>query len=153
MPPQSLSESLHRLTHAYKRQLRESIKAQQIQLPVTHIRALKGVCRNPECTAQSLAKRMQRDKAQITRVLNDLLQAGLIVKIDNPSDRRSQLLRPTPEGEQMMTQLNSIEQHTAEHMTRALRPDDLDTFIRIANTMSDSVDKDPLSQTGDHSHG
>lgn len=155
MPTHSLSEALHRLTHAYKRQLRAAIREQQIQLPVTHIRALKGVCRNPECTAQSIATRMQRDKAQITRVLNELLQAGLIEKIDNPNDRRSQLLRPTREGEKTMDQIKLAEQQTADRLTRQLGPDDLESFIRIANTMSDSVDEellpqaDTLSQTGE----
>ncbi|NHO66271.1 MarR family transcriptional regulator [Aestuariicella hydrocarbonica] len=141
MSSSSLSETLHQLTHAYKKQLRETIKAHRIALPVTHIRALKGICRNPECTAQSIAQRMQRDKAQITRVVNELLQAQLIIKIDNPNDRRSQLLRPTPEGEKIMAQINTIEQQTAEHMTRQLQSDDLTTFIRIANTMSDSVNR------------
>ncbi|HCE52811.1 MAG TPA: MarR family transcriptional regulator, partial [Shewanella baltica] len=42
MPSLSLSETLHRLVHAYKKQLRSDIAAQEIDLPVTHIRALKG---------------------------------------------------------------------------------------------------------------
>ena len=136
----SLSDTLHRLVHAYKKQLRAEIGAQQLSLPVTHIRALKGVCRNPECTAQSIALRMQRDKAQITRVLNELQQTGLITKIDNPNDGRSQLLRPTAEGEAIMAQMNLIEQQTVAKMTQSLTPDEVDTFIRLANVMSDTVD-------------
>jgi len=136
----SLGETLHRLVHAYKKQLRADINAQEINLPVTHIRALKGICRNPESTAQSIALRMQRDKAQITRVLNELQQSGLITKIDNPKDGRSQLLRPTTEGEKLMTQINAAERQTVAHITQALSPDDINTFIRLANIISDSVD-------------
>jgi DNA-binding MarR family transcriptional regulator len=80
---------LHRLTHTYKSRLRETIKEKQIPLSIKHIRALKGISRNPACTAHSIAQRMQRDKAQITRVLNELLKDGLIAKIDNPKDSRS----------------------------------------------------------------
>ena len=136
----SLSETLHRLVHAYKKQLRSDIAAQEIDLPVTHIRALKGVCRNPESTAQSIALRMQRDKAQITRVLNELQQSGLITKIDNPKDGRSQLLRPTAEGEKIMTQINASERKTVARMTQALSSDEVDTFIKLANRISQSVD-------------
>ncbi|MCU7961749.1 MarR family winged helix-turn-helix transcriptional regulator [Shewanella sp. SW32] len=136
----SLSETLHRLVHAYKKQLRSDIAAQEIDLPVTHIRALKGVCRNPESTAQSIALRMQRDKAQITRVLNELQQSGLITKIDNPKDGRSQLLRPTAEGEKIMTQINASERKTVARMTQALSSDEVDTFIKLANRISKSVD-------------
>ena len=135
----SLGETLHRLVHAYKKQLRADIAAQQIELPVTHIRVLKGICRHPEATAQSIALRMQRDKAQITRVLNELQQAGYILKVDNPKDGRSQLLRPTAQGEQLMTQINAAEKATVAHMTQALDQDEIAVFIRIANQISDSV--------------
>ncbi|MCH1930427.1 MarR family transcriptional regulator [Shewanella sp. A25] len=139
MSSQSLGETLHRLVHAYKKQMRTDIAALQIELPVTHIRALKGICRNPEATAQSIAQKMQRDKAQITRVLNDLLKAGLILKVDNPKDGRSQLLRPTASGEELMTQILAAEQSTVAHMTKELSRDEIESFIRIANQISDSV--------------
>lgn len=141
MPSLSLSETLHTLVHAYKKQLCSDIAAQEINLPVTHIRALKGICRNPESTAQSIALRMQRDKAQITRVLNELQQSGLITKVDNPKDGRSQLLRPTAEGEKIMRQVNISERKTVAHMTQALSPDEVDTFIQLANRISKSVDE------------
>lgn len=139
MSATSLGETLHRLVHAYKKQLRADIAAQQIELPVTHIRALKGICRHPESTAQSIALRMQRDKAQITRVLNELQQGGYILKVDNPKDGRSQLLRPTAQGEQLMTQIIAAEKATVAHMTQALDQDEIAVFIRIANQISDSV--------------
>lgn len=148
MPSFSLSETLHRLVHAYKKQLRSDIAAQEIDLPVTHIRALKGVCRNPESTAQSIALRMQRDKAQITRVLNELLQGGLITKIDNPKDGRSQLLRPTAEGEKIMTQISTSERKTVARMTQALSSAEVDTFIKLANRISKSVDEAAAAKSG-----
>ncbi|MDT3335388.1 MarR family winged helix-turn-helix transcriptional regulator [Shewanella sp. SP1S1-7] len=148
MPSLSLSETLHRLVHAYKKQLRSDIAAQEIDLPVTHIRALKGVCRNPESTAQSIALRMQRDKAQITRVLNELQQGGLITKIDNPKDGRSQLLRPTAEGEKIMTQISTSERKTVARMTQALSSAEVDTFIKLANRISKSVDEAAAAKSG-----
>lgn len=134
-----LSETLHELVHAYKKQLRSDIVAQNITLPVTHIRVLKGVCRNPECTAHSIAQRMQRDKAQITRVLNELQQTGLITKIDNPNDGRSQLLRPTAEGENIMAKMVVAERQTVACMTQGLSFDEVETFIRLASIITNSV--------------
>lgn len=135
-----LSETLHKLVHAYKTQLRSDIMAQNITLPVTHIRVLKGVCRNPECTAQSIAQRMQRDKAQITRVLNELQHTRLITKIDNPNDGRSQLLRPTRAGEKIMAQIMIAERQTVAHMTQGLSAGDVETFIRLATIITNSVE-------------
>mgnify|MGYP003634353365 FL=1 len=141
MPDKSLSEAVHRLMHAYTHLLREGIRKQQIELPVTHIRVLKGVCRNRKATAQSIAKRMQRDKAQITRALNDLIEASLIVKADNPLDRRSQFLKPTPKGRKVMAQIDAVEEWAVEQLTAKLRSDELTLFLRISQTMADSAEQ------------
>ncbi|MBU2873951.1 MarR family winged helix-turn-helix transcriptional regulator [Marinobacter salexigens] len=135
----SLSEAVHRLMHAYKHLLREGVQRQKIELPVTQIRVLKAICRNDQINAQSIAKRMQRDKAQVTRALNDLIRDGLIVKGDNPLDRRSQLLNPTSEGRAVMTKLDSVEEWAVQQLTAKLESDELAFFLRISQTMADSA--------------
>ncbi|WP_339780212.1 MarR family winged helix-turn-helix transcriptional regulator [uncultured Marinobacter sp.] len=149
MPDRSLSEAVHRLMHAYTHLLREGIRKQQIELPVTHIRVLKGICRNRKATAQSIAKRMQRDKAQITRALNDLIEASLIVKADNPLDRRSQLLKPTPKGRKVMAQIDAVEEWAVEQLTAKLRSDELTLFLRISQTMADSAEQIANAEEGE----
>lgn len=150
MPDLPLGEAMHRLMHAYKYLLREGLREQQIELPVTHIRALKGICRTPHSTAQSLAQRMQRDKAQITRALNDLIEDGLIVKVDNPTDRRSQLLKQTPKGKKVMARLDAVEDWAVKQLTSNLKADELSFFLRISNTMADSIEENSAVDTGAH---
>lgn len=135
--------------HAYKHLLREGIREQEIDLPVTHIRALKGICRTPRSTAHSIAQRMQRDKAQITRALNDLISAGLIDKVDNPLDRRSQLLKPTSRGKKTAAKLDAVEDWAVKQLTRNLEAEDLAVFLRVSNTMADSVERIPTTDTGE----
>ncbi len=142
MPTRAINELLHSLSHGYKSALRAGIKDQQIPLPITHIRALKGIHRNAKCTAQSIAQRMQRDKAQITRVLNELLEEGYISKIANPEDRRSQLLRLSDKGMKIVTQLNAIEHKANKAMMANLSDEDMRAFIRIGNTMIDNIGTD-----------
>lgn len=144
-----LGEAVHRLMHTYKNLLRQGFREQKVELPVTHIRVLKGVCRSPESTAQSIAQRMQRDKAQITRALNDLIDAALILKVDNPLDRRSQLLKPTPKGRKVMAKLDAAEDWAVKQLTRNLEEDDLAIFLRVSNTMADSIERTPAIDTGD----
>ncbi|MFK8050453.1 MAG: MarR family winged helix-turn-helix transcriptional regulator [Halioglobus sp.] len=150
MPSESLGEALHQLMHAYKHLLHEGIREQKIELPITHIRALKGICRNPQSTAQSIALRMQRDKAQITRALNDLIEAGMIAKADNPQDRRSQLLKPTSKGKKVMAKLEAAEDLAVQQLTRNLEAEDLAFFLRLSSTMANNVEPAPTAETGEH---
>ena len=139
MSTYSLSETLHQLIYTYTNLLLEGVKRQDLDLSVTHIRTLKGVCQNPEVTAKSIAQRMQRDKAQVTRALNDLLVADLIVKKDNPLDGRSQLLQPTAKGKAVMAKLNAAEEWTREQLTQHLTEAELNAFLQVSKTMINNV--------------
>ena len=139
MSKNSLSETLHQLMHTYTNLLFEGIRRQELDLSVTHIRTLKGICQNPEVTAKSIAQHMQRDKAQITRALNDLLVADLIVKKDNPLDGRSQLLQPTAKGEAVMEKLDAAEEWTREQLTQHLTEAELNSFLQVSKTMINNV--------------
>lgn len=145
MSDNSLSETLHQLKHTYTNLLLEGIRQQGVDLSVTNIRTLKGVCYNPQSTALSISKHMQRDKAQITRALNDLLAAELILKTDNPLDGRSQLLQLTPKGEAIMTKLNAAEEWAKEQLTQDLSPADLALFFRVSRTMIDNVNNNKIT--------
>ncbi|WP_136068634.1 MarR family winged helix-turn-helix transcriptional regulator [Modicisalibacter radicis] len=142
MLPQSLSDSLHRFTHAYRAGLRTAAREADIPVAVTHIRVMKAICHRPQSTAHSIAKRMSRDKAQIARVLNELLDAELIVKTPNPEDRRSHWLTPTPAGERLMMQIRELERQTAERMTAGLSEADIARFLQLINHMSDNMAPD-----------
>ena len=94
-----LSESLHRLMHVYRAQLRLAVQAAGIDWPVTHLRVLKGIDAQPGCSGRDLGRRMRADKAQITRALRELRTAGLIDSQDNPADKRRQRLTLTADGQ------------------------------------------------------
>nr|WP_297462218.1 MarR family transcriptional regulator [uncultured Halomonas sp.] len=136
MSDASLSESLHQLLHAYKRALRQAYREADMALTMSHMRTLKGVQRIPDCTAQAIASRTHRDKAQITRLIKDLLDAGLIAKQPHPDDRRSQILRLTVDGEHLVTQLRAVESTAATRMVKGLAPDEIEHFVKLARLMA-----------------
>ncbi|MCT7655620.1 MarR family transcriptional regulator [Oceanimonas sp. NS1] len=135
----AFNDSLHRLMHAYKRQLRAGIQQHHISLPITHIRVLKAICRIPGVTARDIAQRMDQDKAQITRALNELTRSGFIARTPNPHDKRSQLLAPTAEGQALLSKIERLEQQAVAQMTHNLDSQELASFVRIANIMIDNV--------------
>lgn len=139
MPTRHLAEPLQQLSHAYRSRMRRAIQAAGIELPITHIRVMKGIAHIPQCTAQTLSQRMQRDKAQITRALNDLLQQGLIVKRDNPLDRRSHWLALSPSGDALMQRLLELEADTSRQMSLGLDGEQLATFLRLAHHMTQNL--------------
>lgn len=139
MKTRYLADPLQQLTHAYRSHMRRAIQAAGIELPVTHVRVLKGIAFTPQCTAQLLTVRMRRDKAQITRVLNELLSNGLITKQHNPEDGRSQLLELSVEGQALMLRIATLESTAAERMTQGLSTEQVDSFIQTAKRITDNL--------------
>ena len=135
MSQTSLNDVLHQLMHVYRRQLRLGIQRYQLDLPVTHIRVLKGIGRTSECTAHKIVQHLGQDKARVTRVLNELMTAGLIVKTENPQDRRSLFLAPTEAGHDMLKEIEALEDETAQRMAGDLSDEEVATFMKTASAM------------------
>ncbi|MBU6955577.1 MarR family winged helix-turn-helix transcriptional regulator [Hahella sp. HN01] len=143
VPETSVGESLHRLLHAYKRAMRQAYQEVNLTLAVSHIRSLKVINhareKNTLCTAQVIAERLQRDKAQITRVVKDLLEEGLIEKRDNPEDRRSQLLHLTQKGVDAYKTIKEVEALAGSRMAQGLNADEIREFVKLANAMAENL--------------
>lgn len=131
----SLSDTLHRLMHRYTYLLREGVRHQGISLSITQIRTLKSIRSLPSSTTQTIADHLKRDKAQITRALNALLNEKLIYKNINPQDQRSALLALTKEGQQILNQLDIAEAWAAERLTQDLDDEQLALFLHISQQM------------------
>lgn len=139
MNPRPLVESLNMLVYAYQAYMRRALPAAGIEWPVTHVRVLRTIALTPQCTAQSLAAYMRSDKAQITRVLNDLLGAALIVKHDNPEDGRSRLLELSADGQALILQTRALESALAQRLTDGLGIDDVGAFVRTVQRMTENL--------------
>lgn len=137
-------EALHRLLHTYKRAMRQAYREAGISLPISHIRALK-IIRSQQhsaaepCTAQMIAARLERDKAQIARVVKELLGDGLIARYHHPDDRRSQILQLTDPGAETLGKVKTAETLAGKRMARGLSEDELETFIRLAGVMTNNL--------------
>lgn len=140
----NIGESLHRLLHAYKRALRQAYQEAGLNLAISQIRSLKVIHHAQEhnliCTPQTIADRLQRDKAQITRLTKDLLEQELIAKQAHPEDRRSQILTLTEKGSSVFRTMRQIEKLAGNRMAQGLNVDEISEFIRLADAMSENLE-------------
>ncbi|MCM2972629.1 MarR family winged helix-turn-helix transcriptional regulator [Larsenimonas suaedae] len=136
----SFSDTLHLFFHAYKRALRRAYRDEGLTLSVSHLKTLKGIHYRPQSTVQSLAEASRRDKAQITRLIGQLLEAGLVEKWSHPSDGRSHQLGLTAAGEAMIERIRRAEACAATRMMDGLSDDEARTFLRLAEAMTTNLD-------------
>ena len=59
---------------------------------------LKHIHETENCTANYLADITERDKGQVTRLVQEVVNQELVIKTQNPHDKRSQFLLLTEKG-------------------------------------------------------
>ncbi|EKO3827851.1 MarR family transcriptional regulator [Vibrio harveyi] len=138
--PKSL-DNLFQLVHALKRQLHEQIE--QLELPIApmHVRVIKIISKQSSCTAMDVVNFLNRDKAQVTRLIKTLIEEGFIEKTPNPDDKRSQCLLTTEKGNDVLAKIKTVDAKIFQKMTLDVSDDDLAAFQITAGKLADNLAK------------
>ena len=142
MSDRNTLDSLFHLLHALKRQLHEQAGLLKLDITPMHIRVLKIIDRKKDCTAIDIASFLGRDKAQVTRLVNTLIEKGLLVKAPNPNDKRSHYLRITEAGDEIVAKIIDIDTDTIQKMTMNLSHKEIEEFQRVTHLMTENLSKD-----------
>ncbi len=96
--PDAVLDLLHALMHRYKRHMHQGLRDLSGGVGPMEARALGFVAQHPGSSASDLAAHSGRDKAQIARLLQQLLDRGLLAREADPADGRRQQLALTDSG-------------------------------------------------------
>jgi DNA-binding MarR family transcriptional regulator len=117
---QDLLDQLQQLTAELRGQFFLQLGPQLPGLTAMHGRLLLLIAGKSGTTAQQLAELLRRDKAQMTRLVNDLQQAALVQRHTDPLDARRQLLYLTEQGQQIAAGLKGKKRQIASKMLKGL---------------------------------
>ncbi|WP_167512741.1 MarR family winged helix-turn-helix transcriptional regulator [Aliivibrio finisterrensis] len=134
-------DSLFTLVHTLKRNLHDHIEELHLGITPMHVRVIKIINHKPHCTAVDIAHYLNRDKAQVTRLLSSLLTQELIIKEPNPEDKRSQCLRITESGKEIMKKISGIDNKMFEKMSKDLSEAEIAEFKRVSEKMVNNLNR------------
>ena len=134
-----LSEALFSLVHTVRINMKHEIKLLALDLSPMHLKALKVISIINDCTGQKLADFMGRDKAQINRLLKELVNQELITKIDNEKDKRSQFLVLSTQGTEIMTMFKKVEKKVFNSMIKDIPSAKIEDFIAITQLLKSNL--------------
>ncbi|EKM27487.1 MarR family winged helix-turn-helix transcriptional regulator [Vibrio sp. HENC-03] len=140
--PKSLDNLFH-LVHVLKRQLHEQIE--QLELPIApmHVRVIKIISKQSPCTAMDVVNFLNRDKAQVTRLIKTLIEEGFIEKRPNPEDKRSQCLLTTEKGNEVLAKIKAVDAEIFQKMTFNVSEEELEAFQLVAGKLAENLSKKP----------
>lgn len=132
-------ETTFHLAHAIKQQLSNQLETKNLGIAPMHMRVLKIIHKRKSCTAIDIAVLFKRDKAQITRLVKQLIDQGFVKKEPNPEDKRSQLLVLTSEGIALQESLLLFAEEMQKQITEGIDAEDLEVFARVAEQMTKNL--------------
>ena len=136
-----LQTSIVRIVGGLKRSMSQTMKQQGWELSPLHFLIIRGIHTMDECTPNALSNYFKKDKAQITRLLKPLLKQGLVQKVTNPNDKRSQYLTLTDKGVERFNVLQVSDVETLEAMREGVSDDELAQFLLIGAKMAENLER------------
>ncbi|MDD5123048.1 MAG: MarR family transcriptional regulator [Methylovulum sp.] len=103
------------------------------------ILVLRILVEEGEMPQNLLVKKMARDKAQVTRLVNSLAEQGLLSKAQDMLDKRSFLLKPSAEVQQIVTRFMVKEQQLVAEMVNGIAAEDIEKLEALLKVMQDNL--------------
>lgn len=139
MEKPTLIDAIFQFLFDFRSQLSQDLAHAGLGSAPMHMKILKLAKELPDATAQHIAQYLKRDKAQINRVLQEMISKGYVSKTQHPNDKRSQLLQLTAEGESVLQQMAEIEHNLITRMCRDIPQQDIAHFIDLTERFRDNL--------------
>ena len=136
-----IANTLFALMQRYRVTIRDAINANELGLNAMHVQCLHIIANNIDCTANDIVVKMQRDKAQIARLVKELINLSLLVKKASETDKRRFVLSFTVEGKTLYTKLLKAEQTINDKMCKDLTTQQITDFLAIAQQINNNMQR------------
>ncbi len=96
-------------------------------------------------TAAQIARNMGLTRQSVQRIINILVDDGLLVLEDNPHHKRASLVRITPAGEVKVAQIREVLRQWSEEVAVNFDDAALRQGLRLLQSLSDYLEQNPAS--------
>jgi DNA-binding MarR family transcriptional regulator len=138
-PTSQLHEHLFRLIFLIRGRMLDVVQEAEANLSPMQILVLRILVEEGEMPQNLLVKKMARDKAQVTRLVNSLAEQGLLSKAQDMLDKRSFILKPSAEVRQIVTRFMVKEQQLVAEMVNGIAFEDIEKLEALLKVMQDNL--------------
>ncbi len=124
------------MRHFVQRRLRE----QHIDLTFEMLQVINTLAEKGEINQQEIANLLNKDKTSITYLLDNLTKRGLVVRIEDPNDRRNKIIHMTEAGREITDLLTPIVEELHEKASGGLSADYLKNLTRSLQVIKSNLE-------------
>lgn len=91
-------------------------------------RILAALGDEPNMTGKQLSNYTTLDKMQVSRAVNAMLDRSLLIRSENPADRRNMILRLSEQGEELLSKVIPVVQEREKFLLQTLTEEEQQLF-------------------------
>ncbi|GGC58116.1 MarR family winged helix-turn-helix transcriptional regulator [Undibacterium terreum] len=135
-------EQFFGLMHHFKSQMHQALSTDNFELGPFGAQALAFFEMHPKGTQRDLIRYFGRDKAQVTRLLKQLEERGLISRELDAEDKRSHQIQLTAAGKALQATVHKHKQKIAEEMMVDFDAKERASLIELLGRMRSNIASD-----------
>ncbi|CAM3115814.1 MarR family winged helix-turn-helix transcriptional regulator [Vibrio rarus] len=139
MNKNAIPETIFNIIQSYRHAMRTELQANQLGLNGMHVRCLIFIQQHHQCTANDIVHHFSKDKAQVARLIKEMILNDWIAKAPHPDDKRSQLLSLTEQGTKLSQEIQKAQQNIQAKMQQDLTEEQIQTFIQVAQKLQKNL--------------
>lgn len=134
-----VTESILQVFSSFKSELIKRYKILSLTISPMHSRSMQVIKHKKNCTSQHVADLLNRDKAQIARLIGELVNQGFVDTQPSLIDKRNRLLMLTTSGENVMKEVKLTEESVTNKMVKGISTKELEQFVITATKMVNNI--------------
>lgn len=127
----SLGYLLCQSKRIYRNLLMTKLKENGVDLGLEQFVILDKISLEEDLTQQDLANHLQKDKSNILRQINALIDRKYVERLRDGDDKRKKKLILTKDGQQILDLTRGIAQRVSAELLSGLDKDDLRVFMNV----------------------
>lgn len=113
---------------SYRMYAQKKLKENGFKITIDQWLIIKSILENPDITQQEIAKKVFKDNASVTRIIELLVKSEYLRREINPDDRRKSKLVVTEEGKSTIHSVQDLVLENRKHALDTVATDELETM-------------------------
>lgn len=131
-----LVESMDKLTELTRRFQKQLLTGELKQYTLRQLYYIELINKKTGISISELSKILDVKKSTASIAVNQLIDAGIVIKKQSKTDKRFYSLELTSKGEYIINKHMQVHKNTIKKILDILNPEEVDNFIEIINKIS-----------------
>lgn len=140
-PVKPLVDNIIALRTSLKQYYIQKIKEQQLDITYEMLQVLAALWKKERMNQQDIAVAIQKNKASVTPLLDNLCKRDLVKRVNDPNDRRNNLIELTLKGDAYRELLNPVQQDLYKAILKEITEQKVSEITKILEKLTVIIDK------------